>query len=405
MIFDYFTISFKNLTKRKLRSWLTMLGIFIGVAAVVSLISLGDGLRAAVNAQFGISSTEVITVQAGGLTGYGPPGSGVVDPMTKKEIQAIEKLNTVERAIGRNIDTIKIEFDNKLIFGYATDIPDKDDRKFVYEQIELEPEVGRLLKDGDTGKVVLGYNFYTDSNEFRKEIVPGKTITINEKKFEVIGIAKKKGSFIFDNVIYMNKEDLEDIIDHNDEVDIIAVKIKDKSIMQKAKEDIEKTLRKERGVKEGEEDFEVSTPESALSTVNSVLTGVQIFVAMIASISILVGAVGIINTMTTSVLERKKQIGTMKAIGARNSDIFLQFFFESGILGLIGGGVGILIGVIIGYIGTVSINNFVGADASPQINFILIISALLGSFLIGSIAGIVPALKAAKENPVDALRG
>ena len=128
-------------------------------------------------------------------------------------------------------------------------------------------------------------------------------------------------------------------------------------------------------------------------------------IILIATMSIIVGVIGIVNTMTTSVLERKKEIGIMKAIGARNSDIFYQFFIEAGLLGFVGGLIGVLIGIFIGYSGTVAINGFLGSEAAPKINIILVLSALFGSFILGSIAGIVPALQAAKQNPVEALRG
>ena len=182
-------------------------------------------------------------------------------------------------------------------------------------------------------------------------------------------------------------------------------KVKESDLMDKAAEDIEKLLRERRDVKKGEEDFEVSTPEAALEDVNSVLAGIQAFIIIIASASIIVGAIGIINTMTTSVLERRREIGVMKAVGAKNSDIFLQFFIEAGLMGLIGGIVGVIIGINIGIFGTLAINNFIGSDISPKIDFILIGLSLLGSFLIGSIAGVVPALRAAHQNPVEALRG
>ena len=142
-----------------------------------------------------------------------------------------------------------------------------------------------------------------------------------------------------------------------------------------------------------------------LATVNQILTGVQIFIVLIATIAIIIGAIGIVNTMMTSVMERKKEIGIMKAIGARNLDIFLQFFIEAGMLGLVGGLVGIIAGIGIGYLGTIGINYLIGAETSPSINFMLIFATLLGSFIIGSIAGITPAMKAAKQNPVEVLRG
>ncbi|MEA3329564.1 MAG: FtsX-like permease family protein, partial [Nanoarchaeota archaeon] len=183
------------------------------------------------------------------------------------------------------------------------------------------------------------------------------------------------------------------------------VKVKDKDLLDKAKEDIEKLLRNRRDVKEGEEDFEVSTPDAMLNQVNSILNAIQIFIVIIASIAIFVGAIGIVNTMATSVVERKKEIGIMKSIGARNSHIFMQFFIESGFMGLVGGILGVIVGLGIGYFGTVALNNFVGATTKPEINIPLIFIALVGSFLVGAIAGIIPAMNAARQNPVEALRG
>ncbi len=405
MIQDYFALSLKNLKHRGIRSWLTLLGIFIGILAVVSLISLGSGLKLGVMSQFGVSSTDIITVQAGGLNNYGPPGSGVVNALTEEDAEAIEKLSLVEKAIPRYLPSGKLEFNDKVNFGYAMSVPDNPNRKLTYDILELEAEYGRLLKDGDMNKVLLGNNFYADKAGFDKKIVPGNTIILQDRKFQVVGIAKRKGSFVFDNVVYVNEDVLKDLMNIGDEVDIIAVRVKDKDSIGKAKEDIEKLLRKIRSVKEGEEDFEVSTPDSSLKTVNSILGGVQAFIIVIASMSILVGSLGIVNTMTTSVLERKKQIGIMKAIGARNKDIFYNFFIEAGLMGLIGGIFGVVFGVIIGYIGTVGINNFIGASVKPEIDFIFIILVLIGSFLIGSVAGITPAMNAAKQNPVEALRG
>ncbi len=405
MIQDYFVLSFKNLKHRGIRSWLTLLGIFIGVTAVVALVSLGSGLKLAVGNQFGASQTELISVQAGGISGYGPPGSNVVDPLMTDDVDAIKKLSSVKEAVGTNVKSGKLEYNNKVVFGYAANIPDGDDRDFTYKQSEVKTIAGRLLEDGDSGKVLLGYNFYVDKVGLDKEIIPGKTVKVQDEDFEVVGIIEKKGSFIYDNIVYMNNNDLESLFNYGDEVDVISVLPTNKNDMSRTKEDIEKLLRKRRDVKVGEEDFEVSTPEASLGTVNQVLNGVQIFITLVASISIFIGAIGIINTMTTSVLERKKEIGIMKAIGARNEQIFFQFFVESGLLGLIGGLVGAACGVAIGILGTMSLNSFLGAELEPVIDFSLIIYALVGSFLIGAVAGIAPAMNAAKLNPVEALRG
>jgi len=402
---EYFSIAIRNLRRRGIRSWLTLLGVVIGIIAVVSLISLGDGLKAAVNSQFGVSSTEIITIQAGGMSGYGPPGSGVVNPLTESDAEAIEKLDKVQYAIPRRVETLSTEYNNRLVIGFGTDVPEREREKFMYETIDVEAETGRLLQDGDTNKIVIGHDLADkDKNGFGKTITVGDSITILNKDYRVVGILKKKGSFIFDKIILMKTPEMKNLLKLGEDVDLIAAKVISKDLVSQAKEDIEKLLRDRRNVKKGQEDFEVSTPEAALSTVNSILTGVQIFIALIAAISIFVGAIGIVNTMTTSVMERTKEIGIMKAIGAKNSDIFFQFFIEAGMLGMVGGLIGVTFGLLIGFVGIQGINAFIGSQNPFEINWGLAIFTLLGSFLIGSIAGIAPAMKAANMNPVEALR-
>ena len=401
---DYFVLAFKNLKHRGIRSWLTLLGIFIGIMAVVSLISLSSGLKMAVSSQFGISSTEIITVQAGGLSGYGPPGSGVVDPLTVDDAKAIEKLSTVDLAIGRLISTHTFEFNGVSEIASSLSIPDGSQRKTAYDVVDLDITRGRLLNDGDSDGVILGWNFYDDEETYGKVIDIGNKVVIDGEKFDVVGIFEKGGSIIFDNAIYVNEEVVRDLTGNDDEFDMIAVKVKDSDLMEKSKEEIEKLMRKRRDVKAGEEDFEVSTPDAALENVNNILNGIQAFIVIVASISILVGVLGVTNTMTTSVLERKKEIGIMKAIGAKNSQVFLQFFIESGMMGLAGGIAGVVVGRLIGFVGISALNNFLGAEVGFSFNFPLIGFALLGSFAIGALAGITPAMNAARQNPVEALR-
>lgn len=403
---DFFVLAFRNLKHRGVRSWLTLLGIFIGVMAVVSLISLGTGLQTAVGAQFGISTTEIISVTAGGISAAGPPGTGVSNKLTLDDVDAIEKIGNVDNAIQRILATGRMDYDNAVEFEAILSVPDGEDRKLFYDILDVEPMTGRLLTNGDTSRVFVGYNFYKESGIFEgRSVEVGKTIEIAGKDFEVVGVLEKKGSFIFDNIVYMNDDVARDLFDYGDDVDLIAVKVKDKDLMEKTKEDIEKLMRKRRDVDVGKEDFEVSTPEAMLETVNNILGGVQAFIVIIALISILVGAVGIVNTMTTSVLERRKEIGIMKAIGAKNSQIFLQFLIESGLLGLTGGALGCLVGVVVGIFGVMVINSWIGSDIGISVDLVLVGGALLGSFLIGAAAGIVPAMNAAKQNPVEALRG
>ena len=170
-------------------------------------------------------------------------------------------------------------------------------------------------------------------------------------------------------------------------------------------EDIEEELRDERNEKEGQETFSVQSFSQLLETFTDIFAVIQAVFVGIAAISLVVGGIGIMNTMYTSVLERTKEIGTMKAVGAKNSDIFKIFLFESGLLGLVGGTIGILMGMGIAksveYIAMIQLG-------SPFIKAVfglpLIIGALTFSFLVGTISGVLPAMQAAKLKPADALR-
>ncbi len=402
---NYFRFAFRNLRKKGVRSWLTLIGIFIGILAVVSLITLGNAMKVAITSQFGAENTEVITIQAGGLQ-YGPPGSFVTNPLTTEDAEAINRISSVEFAVGRNIETGKLEYNDILGIGSAISIPEGYEKE-VYEILDdVEVEKGRLLESGDSKKVVLGYNFLDgETNGFEKDIVPGREVLLNDEEFEVVGILKKKGSLLYDWTVFVYEDELNELVGNEEEVGFIEAKIKSKDLMEKAEEEIEKLMRQRRDVDVGEEDFSVTTPEATLETVNSVLGAIQAFIIIIASISIFVGSIGIVNTMTTSVLERTKEIGIMKSVGATNAQIFSQFFIESGFLGLIGGIFGALFGVLIGYVGTSAINNWLGSHIIFQIDYLLIFFTLIGSFLIGAVSGITPAMQAAKQNPVEALRG
>jgi putative ABC transport system permease protein len=253
--------------------------------------------------------------------------------------------------------------------------------------------------------VVVGDSFST-KDIFGKAVVPGSKININGKDFEVIGILEKKGNFQVDAAVLMNDNDVRDLFDiPKDVYDLIAVKYDTNLDVKLVEHDITKVLRKVRDVKEGEEDFAVQTPASILSQVNTVLIAVQIFVYVIAAISILVGGIGIMNTMYTAVVERTKEIGIMKSIGAKNSAIFWLFFMESGLLGSVGGivgtGIGFTFASMLAYIGKLILgSDLIAAKFSP----FLILGAIFFSFVLGTIFGTLPAIQASKMNPIDALR-
>ncbi|MBW2975500.1 ABC transporter permease [Candidatus Woesearchaeota archaeon] len=404
MLKDYFLFSFNNLRSRKLRSWLTMLGIFIGIAAVVALIGLGEGLRSAINAQFGFLGGDIISVTATG--GLGPPGTGVVDPLTDVELDAVKDIQGIDNAAGRIIESGKLVYNNKVAFGFAASMPDGEERELMEHIFNLKAEKGRPLEDGESGVVFLGYAFLEEDNPFGKPILPGAKVEILDEEFTVIGIMEKKGNFQLDGIVLLNEDDLRELVDReDDEYDIIGARFDEGADIDRIKMDIEKRLRKTRGVDEGEEDFSVQTPEAILESVNSTILAVQIFVYIIAGISLLVGGIGIMNTMYTAVVERTKEIGIMKSIGARNSAVFTLFFIESGFLGSVGGIIGAILGFSlakgVAFIGRLALGSEL---ISADIGFGLIFGALMFSFVIGSFFGTLPAYQASKLNPVDALR-
>ena len=402
MIKDYFFIAFNNLKQKGLRSWLTILGIFIGIAAVVSLISLGAGLQAAVMGQFGTLSIDKLTIQNKG-TGFGPPGSTVVEKLNDKDVKIIENIPGVDIVITRLIRVVSIEYNKFSTFGYVGDIPNEKEKiNLVYDSFDIEIEEGRLLRENDKGKILLGSDAQGDN--FEKEIKVGNKIKINKKDFEVIGILKKSSNFQINSVYLIQTNDLEEVLGIEKEYDIIIAQVKDKDEIEEVAEKIKLELRKDRNLEVEEEDFSVETPLQAIESVNTILNIINLIVIGIALISLFVGAVGIANTMYTSVLERTREIGIMKAIGAKNLDILSIFLIESSLLGLVGGIIGALIGL--GGAEAISLiaNKALGSNLLQiSISYPLLFGAIGFSLIIGVISGTLPAIQASKTNVVDAL--
>jgi putative ABC transport system permease protein len=401
---DYFFIASRNVRKRGIRSWLTMLGIFVGIAAVVSLISLGQGLQSAITGQFSTLSTDTLTVTAAS-TGFSPPGSTAVRKLTDHDLKIIESVPGIRIVIPRLLRVAKIEFNSALQFSYVASIPnDQKQTDEIYTSLNAEAAEGRLLKADDRGKVLLGDDFVSN-DPFQKRVKVGSKISIQGKEFEVVGILKRASTFTLNSVVLMGEKDMKDTLNIGDEIDIIAVRVNNQNELTQIAEEIARKFRKDRNEKIGEEDFSVQTPAQSLSTVNSVLNVINIVVAGIAAISLLVGGIGIANTMFTSVLERTREIGVMKAIGAKNSDILYIFMIEAGLLGLIGGLIGAFIGLSLAFLVSVIANSALkGTILSINISYPLLLASLCFSLFIGIISGIIPALQASRLHPVEALR-
>lgn len=405
MIKDYARLAIRNLLRRGLRSWLTMIGIFLGIAAIVALISLSQGLKTTITGQFALLGTEDIVIQAQG-SGGGPPGTGVSNTLTEDTIGELKLVTGVEETLGRIIDSAEIEHDDIVEFALAGSFPeDKDELDLLYSTNVYDVEQGRQLETGDTFSVMIGADVAAEGKIFDKGIQLRDKIIINDQKFQVIGIIKKSGSFIVDNQVGIMEDTMRDLYDREDGVDIILARLGKGQDMNLVSERIRNKMRDIRDVDKGDEDFTVETPETRFNTVNDILIGVQVFVVFIAFISLVVGGIGIMNTMYTSVVERRKEIGIMKSIGGTNTAIFSLFFIESGLLGLLGGVVGTIFGAALGGLFAFAGRLALGSDLiQAHFSLDLIIGALFFSFIVGTLAGTLPAVRASRLHPVEALR-
>lgn len=404
MIKDYLAIALKNLKKRRLRSWLTMIGIFIGIAAVVALISLGAALENAIFGQFGDFAPDILSVTSA-ETGFGPPGSTAVRKLTDHDVEIVESVLGVEMVIPRYIRNVGATYRGDLSFFMAASMPhDREEIEVIYGAINIEAEEGRLLNEGDSSVIVLGSDVAND-NSFERDLKVGDTLKIQGENFRIVGILKPTGTFIINQAIIIMEDDMERVLNLDNEYDILAVKVADVSEVEAVSEMIEEELRRDRRQRPGEEDFSVQTPLETLSAISTTLNAVNLVVLSIAMISLFVGGVGITNTMYTSVLERRKEIGIMKAVGARNRNVLLLFLLEAGFLGLAGGIIGVLVGLTMAYLAAFVVGSALpGIDFRVTLSLPLILGAIAFSFVVGTISGILPALQASRLRPVEAFR-
>jgi len=403
MIRDYIFFSFNSLKKRRLRSWLTMIGIFIGIAAVVSIVSLGYGMQDSINQQFEKLGKERIIISAGGMF-MGPTSDLAATELTKDDVEAVRKVKGVKAAYPILSETASVKFRDETKYLNLFGIPlDKEARKEIEGIGYFDIKEGRQLKEGDKSKAIVGYNIAY--NTFEKDIKLGDSIYVEDKKFEVVGIQKKAGTVIHDLLVRIPMDTARELFEEPNKVSTIFARSDIGFVPSEVADRIKKDLADFRNVEEGEEDFSVQTAEKTIETLNLILQIVSIVLTGIAAISLVIGGVGITNTMYTSVLERTREIGIMKAVGARNSQILTLFLIESGMLGLAGGFMGIILGIGLSKLVEVIVALTGLFFFKSYFSIYLMMGVLLFSFLVGCISGILPARNASKLKPVEALRG
>jgi len=401
MFKDYTWLAIGSLRKRFLRTLLTLIGIFIGIASVVALISLGQGMQAAINQQFSSVGTDKIIIQ-GAAAGFGPPGQNAAGTVDKEDLELIKKVPGVNKAAGRLLRSVNLEYGTSVIVTFGASLPEEQEaRDLVIDANNIKTKKGRMLKPGESNKILVGNHLWT-IDHFSKDIALGSKMLINGKTFEVIGLLDKIGAGR-DESIMVNEDDMRELLNEKDKFSAIIVQTNEKPA--EVADRILRAIRKDRRQKEGFEDVTVSTSEDIIASINTILGVVQAVFIGIAAISLLVGGIGIMNTMYTSVLERTREIGIMKAIGARNNAVLAIFLIESGLLGVLGGAIGILIGVVLSKLVEFFGQGVVGNVLKASFPWYLIVGALAFSFLVGAVSGLLPARQAAKLPPVEALRG
>ncbi|MEK6850464.1 MAG: FtsX-like permease family protein [Nanoarchaeota archaeon] len=395
---ELITYSLKNIYKRKTRSFLTVLSIFVGITSIFIFISFGFGLYNYINSFTTSTSVDKILIMPKGISA---PGIDDNFAITENDVEAIEKTPGVFSATGLYAKAVQIE-QNKIT-KYVFLISFDPKKPLILEMSSIKIDDGRELQEGDDGKAVLGYNYKVENKIFPKAYQVGDNIIINGQKTRIIGFLGTIGNPADDSQIYITNDYFKKLYpNETGYAEVIArVDIKD---MNNIINRVEKNLRNSRGLDKGQEDFFVSSFDDLIEQYSSALDIVIGFIVAIALVSVLVSAVNTANTMITSVLERTREIGTMKSVGAKNSEILKIFLFESAFLGFVAGIIGVLIGFAISFTTGQILKNLGWGFLQPAFPWYLFVGAIAFATLTGALSGIWPAWRASKLKAVDALR-
>lgn len=398
-LFETLKLAAKTLKANKLRSSLTMLGVIIGVTSVILLVSIGSGLKTYITGQLEDLGSNLLMVMPGEMEMGGSGGSGGMQGAGMAAPKFTMNHQKELQAKGVHIKTVMAYTENNATLAYAGKKHITQVAGVTYEYPEIrnqQPVLGNFfnVSQQESAKKVVVLGSTVAEKLFDTENPVGKKITLSESKFTVLGVLEKKGALggnDMDNQAFIPVPTALDTFEM-DYVLAFWVQAKSKDQVDPAKEEVKKILL--RTLKD--DDFSVIDTKGLLSMVSQILGTLTIALAGIAGISLLVGGIGIMNIMLVSVMERTKEIGLRKAIGATPKIIMTQFLIESIVLS-VGGG---LIGIILGFGGSVLINQFFPA----MVTVWSVVLAFLVSVLIGVIFGVMPAARAAKLNPIQALR-
>lgn len=401
---DLLQETYAAITVNKIRSGLTILGIVIGISSVIGMVALGQGAQNSIEERIQSIGSNLLTVRPGAQGGPGAgvsSGRGSATTLTSEDADAIKVQVAGIEAIapevsGRYQVVARGTNTNTSVLGTSASYT------FVRN---IDIELGSFLSDQNLrsySKVaVLGS--VTRDDLFGQGSNPvGQKVRINNVNYTIIGVTLEKGGSSFgssDDVIYVPLTTSQRFMTGNTQVSNINISVQNGVDMEQVEADVTNVLLIEHGIRDPElADFRIFNQADIVETASSITQTFTILLGAVAGISLIVGGIGIMNMMFTSVTERTREIGLRKAIGAKRRDINIQFLLEAVVLTLIGGLIGIALGWFIAYAAT----NFFGIAAEVSISSILLAFGV--SAAIGIIFGYYPARKASKLNPIDALR-
>ena len=390
-------IAMVSLWGNKLRGILTMLGIIIGVAAVVILLSLGQGVQSYITGQF--ESLGASTIRVSAIR----DDNGDIDPLTLGQIAALEN---ADRAPSVAVVMPQVSGNYPVVYGGEERTVSVQGVTTEYLTVEgREVNAGRFFTEAEVGASarVAMIGTTTAENLFATADPVGENIRVGSVIFEVVGVLEETGDDDLIVVPYTTVQarlDGERTLTGDYTIDLAFILATSNDLVQQAIDEITRVLRDVRGLADNEADnFRVFSASTILDSLTEIIEMFTIFLGVIAGISLVVGGIGVMNIMLVTVNERTREIGLRKAVGAQSWDIVIQFLIEAAIITLAGGFIGILLALAATSIVTTLVPDFTAIVQVPSILFAVMISAFVGIFF-----GVYPAQRASKLHPIDALR-
>lgn len=385
-------VAFRNLKGQKWRTGLTLLGVVIGIATIVAMISIGEGMEQAIVSQIESLGSNFIIVMPAGFRG---PGIAAMT-FTDADIAAVERATGLKTAAGAYAGPVLAKFGREseatTFRGVKFELADD-----LFESAQgFELSEGRWGKEGSRSEIVIGYKIHNDL--FSKNVNLHDRLEINDRRYEVVGIMGETGSSETDNLITADIRAVWDAFDTADTYKMIFVIARDGYDPAKVAENIERSL----GKRIDEDYFDVMTTAEIVESIGEITQILNIVLGGIAAISLLVAGIGIMNTMVMTIIERTKEIGIMKAIGATRYRIVSIFLTEAAMIGVIGGIIGVMLGTIVSYSIESVAGNF-GFSITTHVSPFLAAGAFVFAIIVSTISGLYPAYRAAKLDPIKTL--